>query len=265
MNNVFDFAEACLHQAGIDEKLHLTATAWQLYQQGGLNFDSLTEPQVIDTVCFPERPELLAPRFMSRRKLGTPEGVQAFYHALAHIEFIAIYLAWDMLYRFRGLPEQFYRDWLQVAHEEAQHFKLIREHLRTLGIDYGDLPAHQGLWEHAQDTAHDLLARLAIIPRCMEARGLDVTPTMITKITSLKDVDGVKILERILKDEQQHVLFGSHWFYYQCQKQQLDPEVTFKILILQYFNNRKPKGPFNTEMRLNAGFTTNELDWLEDQ
>ena len=265
MNNLFDFADACLHQTDIDEKLRLTAEAWQLYQQGGLQFDSLSEPQEIKHVCFPDKPELLAPRYMARRKLGTPEGIQAFYHALAHIEFVAIYLAWDILYRFRGLPEKFYRDWLQVAQEEALHFNLIRDHLRKLGIDYGDLPAHQGLWEHAQDTAHDLLARLTIIPRCMEARGLDVTPGMIEKIRKLKDEEGVQILTRILEDEQQHVQFGSEWFYWLCHEQQLEPETTFKTLILKYYKNNKPKGPFNTQMRLKAGFTANELAWLEDQ
>ncbi|WP_428353941.1 ferritin-like domain-containing protein [Methyloprofundus sp.] len=265
MNNVFDFAEACLHRADIEEKLQLTAKAWQLYQQGELKFDSLSAVQEIEQVCFPDKPELLAPRYMARRKLGTPEGVQAFYHALAHIEFIAIYLAWDILYRFRGLPEKFYQDWLRVAYEEALHFELIRSHLRKLGIDYGDLPAHQGLWEHAQDTAHDLLARLTIIPRCMEARGLDVTPGMIDKIRTLKDEAGVKILQRILQDEQQHVLFGSEWFNQQCREQQLEPEATFKAMLLKYFNNNKPKGPFNNEMRLNAGFTANELAWLNEQ
>ena len=265
MNNLFDFADACLHQTDIDEKLRLTAEAWQLYQQGELQFDSLSEPQEIKHVCFPDKPELLAPRYMARRKLGTPEGIQAFYHALAHIEFVAIYLAWDILYRFRGLPEKFYRDWLQVAQEEALHFNLIRDHLRKLGIDYGDLPAHQGLWEHAQDTAHDLLARLTIIPRCMEARGLDVTPGMIEKIRKLKDEEGVQILTRILEDEQQHVQFGSEWFYWLCHEQQLEPETTFKTLILKYYKNNKPKGPFNIQMRLKAGFTANELAWLEDQ
>jgi len=265
MNNVFDFAEACLHHADIDEKLQLTAKAWQLYQQGDLQFDSLSEVQGIEYVRFPDKPELLAPRYMRRRKLGTPGGIQAFYHALAHIEFIAIYLAWDVLYRFRGLPEKFYQDWLRVAQEEAIHFNLIRGHLHKLGIEYGELPAHQGLWEHAQDTAHDLLARLTIIPRCMEARGLDVTPGMIEKIRQLKDEAGIKILQRILEDEQQHVLFGSEWFYQQCHEQQLDPEETFKTLLLKYFNNNKPKGPFNTEMRLKAGFTANELNWLAEQ
>jgi len=265
MNNLFDFAEACLYSADIEEKLQLTAQAWQLYQQGELDFQSLGTPKAITQVKFPEKPELLAPRFMSRRKLGSPEGVQAFYHALAHIEFVAIYLAWDILYRFRGLPEEFYQNWLQVAQEEAIHFALIRQHLRTLGIDYGDLPAHQGLWEHAQETAHDILARLALIPRCMEARGLDVTPAMIEKIDKIKDVEGVKLLTRILKDEQQHVAFGSFWFKQQCQLQGLESEETFKQLLMEYLKNSKPKGPFNTTLRLQAGFTQSEMDWLEAQ
>jgi len=264
MNNLFDFAEACLHRADIEEKLQLTAKAWQLYQQGELDFQSNHAPKAIAEVRFPEKPELLAPRFMERRKLGSPEGVQAFYHALAHIEFVAIYLAWDILYRFRGLPEQFYQDWLQVAQEEALHFAMIREHLRTLGMDYGDLPAHQGLWEHAEETAHDILARLAMIPRCMEARGLDVTPAMIEKIRKIKDVDGVELLTRILHDERQHVAFGSTWFKQQCNVQGLESEATFKQLLLKHFKNSKPKGPFNTELRLQAGFSQSEMDWLEE-
>ncbi|MBE0471352.1 MAG: ferritin-like domain-containing protein [Methyloprofundus sp.] len=264
MNNIFDFAEACLHRVDIDEKLQLTAQAWALYQQGELQFDAISEPHDIKKVRFPDKPELLAPKFMVRRKLGSLEGVQAFYHALAHIEFIAIYLAWDILYRFRGMPRKFYQDWLQVAQEEALHFTLIREHLRKHAIDYGDLPAHQGLWEHAQDTAGDILARLAIIPRCMEARGLDVTPAMIEKFANINDQQGVKILERIFHDEQQHVQFGSDWFHYQCQKQQLNSDQAFQELILKYYKS-KPKGPFNKQVRLNVGFSENELAWLESQ
>jgi hypothetical protein len=155
-------------------------------------------------------------------------------------------------------------DWLQVAQEEAVHFALIRDHLRKYNIDYGDLPAHQGLWEHAQDTAGDILARLAIIPRCMEARGLDVTPTMIEKFRHINDQQGVNILERIYHDEQQHVQFGSDWFYYQCQKQQLNSDQTFQELILKYYKS-KPKGPFNKQVRLKVGFSENELAWLENQ
>ncbi len=265
MNNIFDFAKACLYRVDIDEKLALSKQAWQLYQQGNLSFAENDEPEAISKVQFPAQPELLAPRFMPRRSLGSKEGMQAFYHSLAHIEFVAIYLAWDMLYRFRGLPEQFYIDWLQVAYEESLHFEMIREHLRTLDLDYGDLPAHQGLWEHATDTDYSVLARLVIIPRCMEARGLDVTPTMMEKIAKFKDEKGVEILTRIYEDEKTHVNFGSHWFNQQCDVQQLDSEETFKHYLLKHFHQRKPKGPFNTAVRLQVGFTENEMAWLEEQ
>jgi len=265
MNNIFDFADACLHRIDIAEKLALTKKAWQLYQQGELNFSSKHSPQSIDKVIFPAKPELLAPRFMPRRKLGSKAGVQAFYHSLAHIEFVAIYLAWDMLYRFRGLPEQFYCDWLQVAYEEVLHFEMICEHLQTLDLAYGDLPAHQGLWDHAKDTDYDVLARLAIIPRCMEARGLDVTPVMIKKIANINDQNGVALLTRILNDEKKHVEFGSIWFNYQCAQENRDPEESFKYFLLKHFGQGKPKGPFNTELRLQVGFTQSEMDWLEDQ
>lgn len=265
MKNIFDFAEDCLYKVDIDEKLELTKQAWQLYQQDKLSFTETHSPENIARVNFPEKPELLAPRFMPRRKLGSKEGMQAFYHSLAHIEFVAIYSAWDMLYRFRGLPKQFYIDWLQVAYEEALHFEMIREHLRLLDLDYGDLPAHQGLWEHAQDTDYNVLARLTIIPRTMEARGLDVTPGMIEKIGKFNDQDGVKILTRIYEDEKTHVQFGSHWFNHQCQEQQLDADETFKHYLLKHFNQGKPKGPFNTEVRLQVGFTKNEMAWLEEQ
>jgi len=264
MNNIFDFAEACLHRSDIAEKLKLTKEAWQLQQQNKLTFNASQEPQDIAQVKFPQKPELLAPRFMPRRNLGSKEGVQAFYHSLAHIEFVAIYLAWDMLYRFRDMPEQFYCDWLQVAYEEVLHFEMICKHMQTLNISYGDLPAHKGLWEHAQETDYDVLARLTIIPRCMEARGLDVTPMMIEKIRNIKDKEGAALLMRILEDEKKHVEFGSIWFNHQCEKLNLDSETTFKHYLLKHFNQGKPKGPFNRVMRLQAGFTQNEMDWLEE-
>jgi uncharacterized ferritin-like protein (DUF455 family) len=263
MNNIFDFAEACLCRVDIDEKLVLSKQAWQLYQQDKLSFTANSAVKDMSAVKFPEKPELLAPRFMPHRKLGSKEGMQAFYHSLAHIEFVAIYLAWDMLYRFRDMPKQFYIDWLQVAYEETLHFEMIREHLRSLGLEYGDLPAHKGLWEHAQETDYDVLARLTIIPRCMEARGLDVTPMMIKKLANFNDEAGVKILTRIYEDEKTHVQFGSHWFNHQCQTQKINPEETFKHYLLKHYNQGKPKGPFNREVRLQVGFTKNEMDWLE--
>ncbi len=264
MKIIFEIAEACLHTPDIDEKLALTHHARVLLAQNRLSFKCQQPIQPISKVQFPAKPVLLAPRLMLKRKLTTTEGVIAFFHAIAHVEFMAIYLAWDLLYRFRGLPEQFYQDWLCVADEEAQHFELIRQHLRSLNIEYGDLPAHGGLWDHAVETADDLLARLALVPRCMEARGLDVTPAIITKFTALGDDAGVAILNRILTDEVGHVERGSYWFNTLCNQQGLEPGSQYIALITQYYRGGKPKGPFNREMRKTAGFSDAELAWLEE-
>jgi uncharacterized ferritin-like protein (DUF455 family) len=264
MKNVFEFAEACLHSATIDEKLVLTHQAWRLLKNGELSLLSELPVLPIAQVKFPDKPILLAPRNMPKRKLGTADGVAAFFHAIAHVEFVAIYLAWDMLYRFRELPDQFYQDWLKVADEEAQHFELIRTHLLAMHVNYGDLPAHSGLWDHAKDTADDLLARLAMVPRCMEARGLDVTPAIIAKFRQLGDDSSVALLNRILTDEVGHVARGSYWFKFVCNLQGLEPEAKYRLLIRQYYLGGKPKGPFNREMRIIAGFSNAELDWLEN-
>jgi uncharacterized ferritin-like protein (DUF455 family) len=264
MKNVFEFAEACLHSATIDEKLALTHLARQSSESGELCLKSDQPVLPIARVKFPGKPILLPPRDMPKRKLGTAGGIAAFFHAIAHVEFVAIYLAWDMLYRFRGMPSQFYQDWLRVADEEAQHFELIRTHLRALHVSYGDLPAHSGLWDHAKDTADDLLARLAMVPRCMEARGLDVTPAIIAKFRQLGDDSSVTLLNRILTDEVGHVERGSYWFKFVCEQQGLEPETKYRQLIKQYYQGGKPKGPFNREMRIIAGFSNAELDWLEN-
>jgi uncharacterized ferritin-like protein (DUF455 family) len=265
MKNVFKFAEACLQGIAIDEKLALTHQAWYLLENNQLSFTSELQVLPINQVKFPDKPILLPPRDMPKRKLGSSDGIAAFFHAIAHVEFMAIYLAWDLLYRFRGLPEQFYQDWLKVADEEAQHFELIRLHLRTFNLNYGDLPAHNGLWDHAKDTADDLLARLAMVPRCMEARGLDVTPAIIAKFKNLGDDASVTLLERILTDEITHVERGSFWFKWVCKEKGLEPEAKYRELIKQYYQGGRPKGPFNREMRIIAGFSNAELDWLENK
>ncbi len=262
MNSIFAYAELCLFNSDITHILTSNHQAQQLAQTGQLSFISDRPTRPIGETVFPDKPQLLMPRDMPRRRLDTQEGKAAFFHALAHIEFVAIYLAWDIIYRFRGLPEDFYRDWLRIADEEALHFGLIREHLLTLGVDYGDLPAHGGLWGHAEDTAEDILARLAIVPRCMEARGLDVTPAMIEKLQMLGDQAGVAILQRIYNDEVGHVERGSYWFNRLARQRNLEPEVCYKELILHYYPG-KPKGPFNREVRIIAGFTHHEIDWLE--
>jgi len=264
LNNIFESAERCLFDTDITRKLETTHQAQRWAQAGQLSFAEAHPPKPITETLFPDKPQLLMPRDMPRRRLNSIEGKAAFFHSLAHIEFMAIYLAWDIIYRFRGLPEQFYRDWLRIADEEAQHFELLSSHLLTLGIDYGDLAAHKGLWSHAEDTADDLLARLAVVPRCMEARGLDVTPVMIDKLKAMNDEVGVAILTRIYQDEVGHVERGSFWFNYFSKQHGLDPEQTFKDKILACYQG-KPKGPFNRDVRIIAGFTHNEIDWLEER
>ncbi len=260
--NIFTVAESCLYATELDEKLSLTARAWQDKLAHELDFSAAEPVRPAAEARFPSALRLSPPRAMPRRGLHTQAGRAAFFHALAHIEMMAVYLAWDIIYRFRGLPQAFYLDWLQVAAEEAEHFCLLRGLLRECGMDYGDLPAHPGLWEHALGTADDVLARLAVIPRCMEARGLDVTPAMIEKLNESGDDAGVKVLTRIYQDEIGHVRIGSYWFLLFCRRQGLRPEQHYTALVLDHFKGI-PKGPFNREARIIAGFSEFELNWLE--
>ena len=264
MENIFNIAAYCLHNSDIAKKIEATHHARTLSIKGQLSYKTNKPIQAISKTRFPEHPLLLPPRDMPKRKLNSLAGKIAFFHALAHIEFIAIYLAWDILYRFRNLPEQFYQDWLKIADEEAQHYQLIRAHLQAMGSDYGALPAHRGLWDHAEDTAEDILARLAIVPRCMEARGLDVTPQMINKFEQQRDSKSVQLLTRILNDEIGHVEIGSYWFKVLCKEKGLDPEKHYKKMITKFYIG-KPKGPFNRELRIIAGFSNAEIDWLEEK
>ncbi len=262
MENIFKIADLCLHRTDINEKLLLTHKASESLSNNELTFANQVPVQSIRRVSFPASPALISPRNLPKRKLNSLEGKAAFFHALAHIEFMAVYLAWDIIYRFRDLPQQFYLDWLQVADEEAQHFELLNDHLRHFGLHYGALPAHQGLWDHAVDTSENLLARLAIVPRCMEARGLDVTPVMIDRLAEINDEKGVEILTRIYQDEIGHVQLGSYWFKFFCKIKQLQPELCYHSMLKNYFNGW-PKGPFNRETRIMAGFSNKEIDLLE--
>ena len=208
---IFEFAEQCLHSDSIQQKLDLTATACRLWREGRFECDFEKPPKPISATRFSKRPELVDPRELPRRNMASKEGRIALLHAIAHIEFYAIHLAWDIIYRFQDMPQLFYGDWLGVAAEEAQHFSLIRKRLQELDSDYGLLPAHRGLWEVAEDTDHDVLARLALVPRYMEARGLDVTPGMIEKLRGVGDHSSAQILVTIVNEEVGHVLIGSRW------------------------------------------------------
>ncbi len=205
----------------------------------------------------PDAPELLAPREVPRRKINAnPAGRIALLHALAHIELNAIDLAWDIIARFTGqdLPRAFYDDWVRVADEEAKHFGMLSDRLADLGASYGDLPAHDGLWEAAEKTAHDLKARLAIVPLVLEARGLDVTPAMIVKLRDAGDGESAAILQTIYEEEIGHVATGRRWFEWLCAEDSRPPAETWRALVEHYFRGRL-KPPFNAIGRTKAGMT----------
>lgn len=210
----------------------------------------------------PEQPVLVHPSKLPRRGLGSVEGRVALIHAVAHIEFNAINLGLDAALRFPGMPDAFYRDWLSVAFDEARHFRLLTARMTALGAAYGDLPAHNGLWDMAEKTAHDVLVRMALVPRVLEARGLDVTPGMIEKLRAVGDEDTVQCLEVILREEVRHVAIGSRWFRTCCEARALAPEPTFRTLLREYFGGAL-RGPFNHPARREAGFSGSELEALE--
>lgn len=206
----------------------------------------------------PARPELVPPRLVGRRSMTTPEGRAMLVHALAHIEFNAINLALDALWRFPHMPSDYYTDWLRVAAEEATHFSLLVAHLRLLGYQYGDFPAHDSLWEMVGKTCGDVLARMALVPRTLEARGLDAIPPLRAKLAQAGDLAAAQILDIILRDEVGHVEIGNRWYGYLCQQRGLEPRATYAELAVRYAAPAM-RGPFNIEARRRAGFTEAEL------
>jgi len=211
----------------------------------------------------PARPRLVEPATLPRRTPFTPEGRAALLHAVAHIEFNAINLGLDAAWRFAGMPADFYRDWLRVASEEALHFTLLRDHLRSLGHDYGDFDAHDGLWTMAQRTQDDITARMALVPRTLEARGLDATPPMQERFRRAGDLQAVQILDVILRDEVGHVAIGNRWFRWLCTRDGHDP-LTLYPLLAQRYQAPRLRGPLNLQARLDAGFDADELQQLLD-
>ncbi|QBE67527.1 ferritin-like domain-containing protein [Pseudoduganella lutea] len=209
----------------------------------------------------PARPELVPPRQVGRRSMATPEGRAMLVHALAHIEFNAVNLALDALWRFAGMPAQYYADWLRVASEEATHYRLLAGHLATLGHAYGDFAGHDSLWEMVDRTRGDVTARMALVPRTLEARGLDAVPPLRAKVAQAGDMAAAHILDIILRDEVGHVEIGNRWYRWLCERQGLEPYATYDAFVVRY---RAPvlKGPFNLEARRLAGFTDEELERL---
>ena len=201
----------------------------------------------------PEKPELLPPRDVPRRRPGSPTGRIALLHALAHIELNAVDLHWDLIARFRDpMPLGYYDDWVKAADDEAKHFNLVADVLESLGSHYGAMPAHAGMWRAAEDTATDLLGRLAVVPMVLEARGLDVSPAMIELFRDAKETQALAVIEVIYAEEVAHVAYGSKWFNWLCGKSNQDPKEAFHSLVRRYFHGSL-KPPFNDEKRAEAG------------
>ncbi len=261
--NLFKCAKCCIDAAGVEEKLRLTRRCARDWREGDIVATTTAGPEPIAEPGRPARPQLVHPSRLKPRKLAARQGRASFLHALAHIEFNAINLAWDAVYRFRGMPTEFYADWIRVADEEARHFSLLRSRLGELGQAYGDFPAHDGLWHMARETAHDILVRMALVPRVLEARGLDVTPAMIVRLRQAGDAESAAVLETILLDEIGHVQAGTRWFQYVCRQRGLDPLETFRNLLAEYAPGRI-RAPFNASARQQAGFGSDEMALLEE-
>ena len=217
----------------------------------------------IPTPGRPSRPILVHPLHVPKRGVGSKAGHAGLIHALAHIEFNAMNLAIDACYRFQNMPKAFYTNWLQVAADEVYHFQLLNAYLQDLGYTYGDFDAHNGLWDMALKTEHDVLTRMALVPRVLEARGLDAVPEMQTKLKHIKDKRGIEILSIIHHDEIQHVKYGDKWFKYLCHERDLDPHTTYFSLLEEYAAP-KIRGAFNRADRKLAGFSLNELEQLSE-
>ncbi len=248
-------------ESGVNRKVQGVQSLVQQRQseEGALDCDASID------ATFPGRPQnplLVPPLEVKRRSMNTSEGQAALIHALAHIEFTAINLALDAIWRFSGMPRAYYADWLRVAGEEALHFLLLEHHLQTLGFSYGSFPAHNSLWEMAEKTQHDVLARMALLPVTMEARGLDATPKMRAKLAQVGDMEAAAILDVILRDEIGHVAIGNHWYRYLCQDRGLEPLETYTHLASEYAAPAL-RGPYNIEARRAAGFTEEELARLQ--
>ena len=209
----------------------------------------------------PAKPQLVSPLDLPKRSMRTIEGRAALIHALAHIEFNAINLALDAIWRFDNMPDNYYTDWLKVAVEEAYHFSLLNAHLQTFGFSYGDFAGHNSLWEMVDRTKDCVLARMALVPRTMEARGLDASPQLRNKFAQVGDLAMARILDVILCDEIGHVAIGNHWFNWLCVERNLEPIATFEKLCVEY-SAPKLKPPFNLQARRQAGFSEAELALL---
>ena len=253
MHSLVEGSRAILLESDALQKAALSKDLLQCWRDGSVMEIGLADAPARPNR--PDRPKLLRPRDMPRRRLASEKGRLALIHAIAHIELNAIDLAWDLIIRFTGagLPREFYDDWVEVGGDEARHFNMLQKYLERHGSSYGDLPAHDGLWEAAESTADDILARLAIVPLVLEARGLDTTPGAIKKLKSAGDEMAASVLETICREEIPHVAVGVKWFDYICERRGLEPARTFQDLVGKRFKGLL-KPPFAIEARTAAGF-----------
>jgi uncharacterized ferritin-like protein (DUF455 family) len=259
---LFESAGQCLALCDAAAKCAAVAALAAAHAAGRIHADQECPVEPIGPPGRPRRPLLVDASRVPRRRLGSAQGRAALVHAVAHIEFNAINLALDAVYRFRDMPAEYYSDWISVALDESRHFRLLQDRLKALGLTYGDLPAHNGLWEMAEKTADSCLVRMALVPRVLEARGLDVTPGMIRRLESVGDAETAAALEVILEEEVRHVAIGTRWFRRCCERRGLEPATTFLELLRRHYP-RLPRGPFNVDARYAAGFSKAEMDALE--
>lgn len=262
MNELRQTALHWLATSNVAEKTTGVSYLFSEWQTGSLSLDSASDLTAVSGIPgHPVKPNLVSPLDVEKRSMRTAEGRAGLIHALAHIEFNAINLALDAVWRFANMPSAYYADWLKVAAEEAYHFNLLNRHLQTLGYEYGDFTGHNSLWEMAERTQEDVLVRMALVPRTMEARGLDASPPLRNKLAQIGDMSAAEILDIILCDEIGHVAIGNYWFNWLCQQRNLEPISTFEILAKQY-NAPKMRKPLNLEARRKAGFSEAELALL---
>ncbi|MDH3326366.1 MAG: ferritin-like domain-containing protein [Gammaproteobacteria bacterium] len=260
-NSINARAYHCLLLESPQEKVAQSLKLREEWTNGLLSVER--DLEIIDNcdAGWPEKPELVAFNRLPKRTVGSLKGHASMMHSFAHIEFNAINIAWDAVYRFPDMPEEYYDDWSRIAQEEAYHFTLINDYLKSLDYEYGSFDAHKGLWEMVEETRYDVLVRMALVPRVLEARGLDVTPNIIQKFKHHGHHEAAEILSIIYRDEIGHVEVGTRWFNYMCNKREIDAHQTFVDLIERYAVD-KIRQPFNEVARMKAGFSAREMEYL---
>jgi uncharacterized ferritin-like protein (DUF455 family) len=262
MKNLFQEAESCLKIADPEAKIAYGMEIVSAWKNSQLEWECFDRPLIVNLPGRLEKPLIVPANKVKKRGFGSSKQIASLLHSLAHIEITAVNLAWDSICRYPGMPKEYYDDWVVTAEDEGKHFFALRQQIQLLGFDYGDFPAHSELWDIAVLTSDNLMHRMGIVHRVLEARALDVVPFAVKKFQAIKSSDTAKVLINIGNDEVNHVAAGTRWYHYCCKNEKLDPDVTFFKLIKKYMHFY-PKGPFNESSRRSAGFSDNELKLLK--